>query len=59
MRKSELIEQNSKDAGIPKGAATRALNSFLDQIKKALNNKRRQVNFGGVWNLSEGSPRNP
>ena len=39
MRKSELIEQISKDAGIPKEAATRALNSFLDQIKKALNNK--------------------
>jgi DNA-binding protein HU-beta len=39
MRKSEIVEQIAKDAGISRAAATKALNSFLDQIKKALKKK--------------------
>jgi hypothetical protein len=35
MTKTELVEEMAKDAGISKGAATKALNSMIDGITKS------------------------
>ena len=48
MTKIELIEKMSKDADIAKAAAQKAMDSFMDGIKKALKkgNKVTLVGFG-------------
>jgi DNA-binding protein HU-beta len=48
MTKAEIIEQMVKDADISKLAAERALNSFIDSVKKTLKkgNKVTLVGFG-------------
>jgi DNA-binding protein HU-beta len=48
MTKAELIEKMAKDSDISKAAADKALNSFIDGIKKTLKkgNKVTLVGFG-------------
>ena len=48
MTKAEIIEKMGKDADISKAAAEKALNSFIDSVKKTLKkgNKVTLVGFG-------------
>lgn len=48
MTKADLIEKMAKDAAIAKAAAGKALDSFIDGVKKALKkgNKVALVGFG-------------
>ena len=48
MTKAELIEKMAKDADVSKAAAQKALDSFVDSIKKTLKkgNKVTLVGFG-------------
>ena len=46
MTKAELIESIAKDAGISKAAAGVALNSFVDNVSKALKKKGDPVKRG-------------
>jgi DNA-binding protein HU-beta len=48
MTKAELIEKMAKDAGVSKAAAGKALDSFVDGVKKTLKkgNKVALVGFG-------------
>jgi DNA-binding protein HU-beta len=48
MTKADLIEKMAKDAAITKAAAGKALDSFIDGVKKALKkgNKVALVGFG-------------
>ncbi|TAN40401.1 MAG: HU family DNA-binding protein [Nitrospirae bacterium] len=63
MTKVELIEKMAKDADISKAAADKALNSFMDGIKKALKkgNKVTLVGFGtfSVGKRAARTGRNP
>ncbi|MHB8880297.1 MAG: HU family DNA-binding protein [Thermodesulfovibrionales bacterium] len=63
MTKVELIEKMAKDADISKAAADKALNSFIDGIKKALKkgNKVTLVGFGtfSVGKRAARTGRNP
>jgi DNA-binding protein HU-beta len=54
MTKAELVEQMAKDAGIPKAAANKALNSFADSVKKALKKKDGKVTIVGFGTFSKG-----
>lgn len=47
MTKAELIENIAKDAGISKAAAGAALNSFVDNVTKALKKKNGKVTLVG------------
>lgn len=59
MTKTELIEKMAGDADISKAAAGKALDSFVDGIKKALKkgNKATLVGFG-TFSLSKRAARN-
>jgi DNA-binding protein HU-beta len=48
MTKADLVEKMSKDAAIAKAAAGKALDSFIDSVKKTLKkgNKVALVGFG-------------
>jgi DNA-binding protein HU-beta len=48
MTKAELIDKMAKDAGVSKAVAGKALDSFVDGVKKALKkgNKVALVGFG-------------
>jgi DNA-binding protein HU-beta len=63
MTKQELIEKMAKDSDIPKSAADKALNSFMDGIKKSLKkgNKVTLVGFGtfSISNRKARKGRNP
>jgi DNA-binding protein HU-beta len=63
MTKTELIDKMAKDANIPKAAADKALDSFVDGIKKTLKkgNKVTLVGFGtfSVSNRKARKGRNP
>ena len=63
MTKVELIEKMAKDADISKAAADKALNSFMDGIKKTLKkgNKVTLVGFGtfSVGKRAARTGRNP
>ena len=63
MTKAELIEKMAKDADISKTAADKALNSFIDGIKKTLKkgNKVTLVGFGtfSVGKRAARKGRNP
>ena len=63
MTKVELIEKMSKDADISKAAAQKAMDSFMDGIKKALKkgNKVTLVGFGtfSVGKRAARKGRNP
>ena len=47
MNKADLIEKMAKDAKITKAAAGRALNSFLDGVKKGLKKRNSKVTLVG------------
>lgn len=47
MTKSELVEQMAKDADITKDAATKALNSFMKNVTKALKKKAGKITLVG------------
>jgi len=47
MTKAELIETMAKDAGISKVAATKALDSFMDGVSKALKKRNGKVTLVG------------
>ena len=63
MTKQELVEKMAKDADISKAAADKALNSFIDGIKKTLKkgNKVTLVGFGtfSVGKRAARKGRNP
>ena len=63
MTKQELIEKMATDANITKTAADKALNSFMDGIKKTLKkgNKVTLVGFGtfSVGKRAARTGRNP
>jgi len=53
MTKAELIEQLAKDAKISKAAAGKALDSFVDGVKKALKKKDGKVTLVGFGTFSK------
>ena len=53
MTKAELIEQMAIDAGISKGAAAAALNSFTEGITKALKKKDGKVTLVGFGTFAK------
>ena len=59
MTKEEIIEKMAKDADISKAAAGKALNSFMDIVKKALKkgDKVGLVGFG-TFSVSKRAARN-
>jgi DNA-binding protein HU-beta len=52
MTKAELIADMAKDAGISKAAAGKALNSFTENVKKALKKKDGKVTLVGFGTFS-------
>jgi DNA-binding protein HU-beta len=59
MTKAELAEKMAKDAGTSKAVAEKALNSFMDGVKKTLKkgNKLALVGFG-TFSVSKRKARN-
>ena len=53
MTKAEMVEKMAKDAGISKAAANKALNSFVDSVKKALKKKDGKVTLVGFGTFSK------
>ena len=63
MTRVEIIEKMAKDAGVSKAAAQKALDSFIDSIKKTLKkgNKVTLIGFGtfSVGKRAARKGRNP
>jgi DNA-binding protein HU-beta len=53
MTKAELVGQMAKDAKISKAAAGKALDSFVDGVKKALKAKDGKVTLVGFGTFSK------
>jgi DNA-binding protein HU-beta len=53
MTKKELIDQMAKDAGVSKAAANKALDSFVDGVKKALKKKEGKVTLVGFGTFAK------
>jgi DNA-binding protein HU-beta len=53
MTKAELVSKMAKDAGISKAAANNALNSFQNNVKKALKKKDGKVTLVGFGTFSK------
>lgn len=53
MTKAELVDQMAKEAGISKAAANKALDSFVDSVKKALKKKDGRVTLVGFGTFSK------
>lgn len=53
MTKAELVEQMSKDAGISKLSASKALDSFMDSVVKTLKQKDGKVTLVGFGTFSK------
>jgi DNA-binding protein HU-beta len=53
MTKAELIEKMAKDAGITKVAAGKALESFVESVKKALKKKDGKITLVGFGSFSK------
>ena len=53
MTKSELIDKMANDAGISKTEATKALNSFIDGVTKALKKKDGKITLVGFGTFSK------
>ena len=53
MTKAELVEKTAKEAGISKVAAATALNSFMDNVTKALKKKDGKVTLVGFGTFSK------
>ena len=58
MTKAELIEKMAKDANVTKAAADKAINSFVDGVKKALKKGDRVALIGfGTFAISQRKAR--
>ena len=58
MTKAELIEKMEKDADISKAAAKKALESFIDSVKKTLKKGNRVTLVGfGTFSVSKRAAR--
>lgn len=53
MTKAELVEKMAKDAGISKAAASAALNSFTQNVTKALKKKDGKVTLVGFGTFAK------
>ncbi|MDM8514985.1 HU family DNA-binding protein [Desulfobacterales bacterium HSG16] len=53
MTKAELIESIAEDAGISKVAAAASLDSFMDNVTKALKKKEGKVTLVGFGTFSK------
>lgn len=53
MTKAELVEKMAKDAGISKVAASKALNSFMGGVTKALKKKDGKVTLVGFGTFAK------
>jgi len=53
MTKTELVEAMAKDAGISNAAALKALNSFSENVTKALKKKDGRVTLVGFGTFSK------
>ncbi len=53
MTKAELVETMAKDAAISKAAAGKALDSFVDGVKKALKKKDGKITLVGFGTFSK------
>jgi DNA-binding protein HU-beta len=53
MTKAELVEKAAKEAGISKVAAAAALNSFMNNVTKALKKKDGKVTLVGFGTFSK------
>lgn len=53
MTKAELVEQMAKEAGISKAAASKALSSFVDAIKKTLKKKDGKITLVGFGTFAK------
>jgi DNA-binding protein HU-beta len=53
MTKAELVEKAAKEAGISKVAAATALNSFMNNVTKALKKKDGKVTLVGFGTFSK------
>lgn len=53
MTKAELVEKMAKDAGISKVAASKALNSFMEGVTKALKKKDGKVTLVGFGTFAK------
>ncbi|MEE8540057.1 MAG: HU family DNA-binding protein [Desulfobacterales bacterium] len=53
MTKEALLEQMAKDAGISKSAALKALNSFTENMTKALKKKDGKVTLVGFGTFAK------
>jgi DNA-binding protein HU-beta len=59
MTKTDIIEKIAKDADITKAAAEKALNSFMDIVKKALKKGDKVALVGfGTFAISKRAARN-
>jgi DNA-binding protein HU-beta len=59
MTKTEIVEKIAKDADITKAAAEKALNSFMDIVKKALKKGDKVALIGfGTFAISKRAARN-
>jgi DNA-binding protein HU-beta len=58
MTKAELIEKMAKDAKVTKAAADKAINSFVDGVKKALKKGERVTLIGfGTFSVTQRKAR--
>ena len=58
MTKAELIEKMAKDARVTKAAADKAINSFVDGVKKALKKGDKVALIGfGTFSVSQRKAR--
>jgi DNA-binding protein HU-beta len=58
MTKAELIEKMAKDADVSKAAAAKALDSFIDGVKKSLKKGDKVTLVGfGTFSVSKRSAR--
>jgi DNA-binding protein HU-beta len=59
MTKTDIVEKIAKDADISKAAAEKALNSFMDIVKKALKKGDKVALVGfGTFAISKRAARN-
>ena len=53
MTKTELAQQMATDAGISRAAAKKAVDSFVDSVKKALKKKNGKITLVGFGTFSK------
>ncbi len=58
MTKAELVEKMAKDAKVTKAAADKAINSFVDGVKKALKKGEKVILIGfGTFSVTQRKAR--